>query len=129
MIFTKLLKAGLLIKSCIWLRPRIKVVIFFSVAILSVWMAHAEYLDYVSLSGESGYLARSYALKWMITLVMLMGYYYCSKKCQEQPIKLIRGKSSPVDNNKKREKTGNDGFDILRNKDVLESKADKIINK
>jgi|TARA_B110000908_G_scaffold97774_1_gene115443 hypothetical protein len=129
MIVTKLIKAGLLIKTGVWLRPRIKKVIFFLAAILSIWVAHDEYLDYVGLSGESRYLALSYVFKWIMTLLMLMSYYYFSKKYQEQSIKIIRRKGLPADNSKKTQETGNDGFDFLRNKDVLESKADRILNK
>ena len=64
-----------------------------------------------------------------MTLLMLMSYYYFSKKYQEQSIKIIRRKGLPADNSKKTQETGNDGFDFLRNKDVLESKADRILNK
>lgn len=107
--------------------------------VLIVWLVHGEYLDYLAnLSAQqrdaaSVYLAESYIAKWLLSLFALAWVIVASKKRAK-----IRAQSSSSQQNKSRfgktvvstkskSQTKDDGFDFLRDKPTLESRADKVL--
>lgn len=129
-MLTQLLKAGLLLKAGIWLKPRAKGLILTISAVVFCWIIHSEYLAYVEHSGEKGYLAISYAIKWIVTLSFIAAYFFSSRKDLTKPLTRSEIKSGSTKNQAKSTTTNpDDGFDFLRSKKELETKADKTIKK
>ena len=86
--------------------------------IVIVWIATNEYKSYLVFHPENSYLGSVYILKWLVIIVSVAVFV----------IRLIKKKSSKnTDNIKELTKPDQDRFDYLRNKDKLESKADKIL--
>lgn len=119
--------------SSIWLLPFIVLCI--------VWLAHSEFLSFLSAAypdastAKSWMLGISYLLKWGITLLAFIWILLRSRRQRlakgsvlDTPFGPSRSKGSSIAESKQRTvDIKNDGFDFIREKKRLESRSDKII--
>ena len=121
----QLIRAGIVFKVFIWLKPRLKALLV-TIGIIAVsWLIHSEYLSYAQHSGNTGLLGISFILKWVVTISSVLGYLFYQLK--RANIEGISKNSFEECSKAQSESPENDGFDFLRSKDKLESRADKII--
>ncbi|NQX89137.1 MAG: hypothetical protein HRT77_10790 [Halioglobus sp.] len=123
-MLNQLLKFTLVSSLLLWLRPRWKGLLVLCVSVLLVHIMHAEYLGYVELSGDRSFLVWSYVLKWLVLILAVVIYLFFvlsgSRKVEPDKAKW----REPLAN----QGTADDGFDFLRQKDQLKSRADMVIN-
>lgn len=127
-MLNQLLRFTLVSSVLLWLKPRWRGLLALTVVVLLVHVLHGEYLGYVELSGNDGYLLASYAVKWLALLVAVLAYYLFAIRGLSRPRKpapqappkppLVGDAAPPA---------GDDGFDFLRRKKELEGEADKVI--
>ena len=126
-MLNQLLKFTLISSLLLWLKPRWRGLLGLSALVIAVHTFHGEYLDYAERSGDQSFLVWSYAIKWITltaAVLVYMAYMMTSqhKRAQsvdERRIKKTRKASTiPV---------ADDGFDFLRKKQQLQSRADKIL--
>jgi hypothetical protein len=128
-MFNQILKITLFTTIWFWLKPRWRSLLAFTVYVLFVHYLHREYLDYVEISGDQGFLVWSYVLKWVLLVSGLATYLIFGGIGVKAP----PTKRPPRDQNETATdpSTSNedDGFDFLREKKHLQSQADKLIEK
>ncbi len=119
-IFSLLSKSFIFIK--LWnIKSQIMGLLF---PIALVWILTNEYKDYIDYCSTESYLGTVYIAKWSIIIFSFLIFYIRLKK--DKPLqKQSKSKQSNTENSK--EVSTNDRFDYLRNKDTLETKADKIL--
>lgn len=123
-----LLKAGIYLKLALWIKPRFKGLVISFGLILITWLAHSEYLGYVDRSENNEFLEASYLIKWAIIILICIGYGFFTRKRPKEssPDKQTVAKNTDT---VKENINEDDGFDFLRGKARLDSKADKILKK
>lgn len=109
-----------------WLKPRWRLLATTVVGILLINYLHSEYLVYVEVSENTEYLVLSYVAKFTLIIAILVG---CNiglraKSSENRATHAFtdEGCDSPA-------RTSDDGFDFLREKKRLDSRASKIIKK
>lgn len=134
-MLNQLLRFTLVSSALLWLRPRWRGLLALTGSVLLIHIMHGEYLGYVELSGNGDYLVWSYVIKWvaLITSVTLyVTFAIVGLKPQHRKgspgatVAPAAGKLMSLD---APAVPSDDGFDFLRNKKRLESKADKVIAK
>lgn len=86
----------------------------------TTWIAHSEYLAYKLAVEETSYIGIAFAIKWFVSIVIVGAYaahlylVLPTESLKNQPAKTVQNK--------------NDGFDGIRQKTVLRSKAQQIID-
>lgn len=125
-MLNQLLKFTLFSSLLLWLKPRWKGLLALCVAVVLVHVIHGEYLGYVELSGDRAFLVWSYILKWAALAVSVLVYLFfiLSPTGKAAPGAAIRRASrtpDPVASG-----TADDGFDFLRDKKQLRSRADMV---
>jgi len=126
-VLNQLLKFTLVSSALLWLRPRWRGLLALSVFVILVHVLHGEYLGYVELSGNADFLVWSYAVKWLALLAGVTAYFFLAvlgpprRGNKKEPPPVSTGQQSPL--------PSDDGFDFLRSKKELESRADKVIGK
>jgi len=127
-VLNQLLKFTLVSSALLWLRPRWQGLLALAVAVMLVHVFHGEYLEYVQLSHNDDHLVLSYVIKWMALILvaaiylahLLFGAKSTKKKKpgnqQRSEQSLSRGSAS-----------SDDGFDFLRKKKRLDTRAEKVI--
>lgn len=121
-MLNQFIKAGVFLRLFIWLKPRFKSLLI-TIAIIAVtWLMHGEFLSYAEHSGNARFLGVSFIMKWIITIMTVFGYLIYQTKQVKREEFFIESKNKQNDT-----RSGNDGFDFLRKKEKLESRADKII--
>jgi hypothetical protein len=126
-MLNQLLKITLFASFWLWIKPRWKGLVALAVFLLLVNMLHGEYLGYVELSGNAAFLPWSYLVKWLL-LLAAAGVYMLVLLRADEP-----GSASERDTKRAMPGSGpasaDDGFDFLREKKTLQSRADKLLEK
>lgn len=132
-MLNQLLKFTLVSSLLLWLKPRWRSLLALVVFVVLVHVLHAEYLGYVELSDNQAFLLWSYALKW---LMLILGVsLYCLYTFSHLPVGRRdkkpegRKKKQPIDvpTVSKSALPADDGFDFLRQKEQLQSRAEKLL--
>ena len=129
-MLNQILKFTLFTSLWMWLRPRWRGLLALLVFIGLVTLGHREYLDYVTLSGDKDFLIWSYAVKWLLIASGLL-VYFLLVVMWPRPRQTRAGKST---GSKGQAATTaaepeDDGFDFLRSKKRLQSRAEKLLDK
>ncbi len=132
-MLNQLLRFTLVSGALLWLRPRWKGLLALIVFVVLVHVLHGEYLGYVELSGNDEFLVWSFVLKWLALVSGVLAYLFLAV------LRTAGGKTSPTDVSKSAESPAagkpalnpakNDGFDFLRDKKQLETRAEKLLNR
>ena len=129
-MLNQLLKVTLISSFLLWLRPRWRGMLALSAVVILVHVLHAEYLGYVELSGNDGLLIWSFVAKWSALVVAVTVYLVMT-------LTRPQGKISAVDSRRKKNLSPgeiaslpaeDDGFEFLRKKKRLESRAEKMLS-
>ena len=110
------LKAGAFIAAGHFLKHRIKGLSLLAAFWLIVWLLHGEYTSYVELSGDTAYLVHASLIKIGLYVVALLVYLFA-----------VEGKVRRRSKSKAASK--DDGFDFLRDKKKLRSRAEQLLEK
>jgi hypothetical protein len=127
-MLNQLLKFTLVSSLLLWLKPRWKGLLALCVAVILVHIVHGEYLGYVELSGDRSLLVWSYVFKWIALLAAVLVYLFFvlfgSRRSSPRSAKGAgSGAPDPLANG-----PADDGFDFLRHKKELKSRADVVIS-
>lgn len=128
-MLNQLLKFTLVTTVWFWLKPRWRGLLALSLFVVLVNVLHNEYLDYVQISGDQMFLVWSYVVKWALLTLSFLAYFLFGAvgvKIKAPAETKTAPKSLDVTTNNRNK---NDGFDFLRNKKHLQSRADKIIER
>jgi len=131
-MINNLLKSGLFYQLWRWFKPRSKFLITAFTIIVFTWIFHSEYTDYLAKSNSVEYLGISYFIKWAITIGVIFAFYIRETLSQRNILKSSTSKpeKKPVKPKKIDDTVDeSDGFDKIRSKSHLESRADKLLNK
>lgn len=129
-MLNQLLKVTLISSFLLWLRPRWRGMMALALVVVLVHVLHAEYLGYVELSGNDALLIWSFVVKWSVLAVAVTVYLAMTLTRQQ-------GKSAPMDSRRKKNppagkafpsRSEDDGFEFLRKKKRLESRAEKMLS-
>lgn len=130
-MLNQILKFTLFSSILLWLRPRWRGLLALCALVILVHVLHGEYLNYVELSGERAFLVWSYVLKWAVlvsgVVVYLLLTVFSSRNAPSGTEKLAHRKRPPE--NSGVAEVADDGFDFLRQKGQLESRAEKLISR
>ena len=128
-MLNQLLKVTLFATVWLWLKPRWRGLAVLLIFVVLVNLLHAEYLGYVELSENKDFLIWSYLVKWLLLFAAVITYIAL-------PIRGNSGNSSAgtLSRQKPPLSTGgatneDDGFDFLRDKKELQSRADKLLDR
>lgn len=129
-MITQFLKVGFLIATGRFLKPRLKGLLW----IIGIWLVlrfiHAEFVSYVALSGDTRYVLRASLLK-MFLYALTLGIYVWKverplwPKPAVIPVSPVASANLPMVVLPK----GDDGFDFLRGKEKLRTKAEQLLDK
>jgi hypothetical protein len=128
-MLNQLLKFTLISSLLLWLKPRWRGLLALCALVLMVHTFHGEYLDYAERSGDQSFLVWSYVIKWIALtagVLVYMAYMITGQNNRAQSVHETRIKKKE----KKKVNTipmADDGFDFLRKKKHLQSRADKIV--
>ncbi|MDG2410792.1 MAG: hypothetical protein P8M21_03025 [Halioglobus sp.] len=129
-MLNQLLKVTLISSFLLWLRPRWRGMLALALVVALVHVLHAEYLGYVELSGNDALLIWSFVVKWSVLAVAITVYLAMTLTRQQ-------GKGAPMDSRRKKNapagktvsfRSEDDGFEFLRKKKRLESRAEKMLS-
>ena len=119
------LKIGALIVAGRFLKPRLKGLLLLVVFWLVVNFLHGEYISYVELSGDTGFLISAALIKIGLYLLAFAVYVFTvERKILKRTVKEIESKQI-----QERPAGEDDGFDFLRRKKTLQSPADQLLKK
>ena len=108
--FIKLIAAT---RVFIWIKPRIKKILYFLLFLGIVIYFHNEYLRWAEKSNNLDYLGISFVVKNILILLGIIIFIYNLRN-----LKTVLKKQEL-----------NDGFDRIRDKEKLRSKLDNLIDK
>lgn len=139
-----LLRAGTAFFLWQWLKRRWPGTAAFILVVGITTLAHAEYVGYVEISEDKQYLIAAILLKWTINITALIAYVWylvrftpkdkgaksatLKSKMKSSELKTRDGNAvepTPIADSPTNQQ--DDGFDFLRNKSKLESRADKLL--
>ena len=131
-MLNQLLKFTLFTSAWLWLKPRWRGLLAIIVFVLLVNILHQEYLDYVSISEDKAMLVWSFVVKWGLIIIGVLLYFFSAtlggKPAQAKTGKVKAGtEAAPQAGNA--DESGDDGFNFLREKKTLHSKADKLLDR
>jgi len=123
-VLNQLLKFTLVSSLLVWLRPRWRGLLALGAAVVLVHLLHGEYLGYVELSGDRSLLVWSYVIKWAVLILAALAYllFVVSGSGRGAPMPPRAGARKA-----RQPARVDDGFDFLRDKKKLRSRADLII--
>jgi hypothetical protein len=128
-MFNQLLKITIFTTIWFWLKPRWRGFLALTVFVLLVNVLHREYLDYVEISDNQGFLVWSYILKWGALFTGLVTYLICSS-VGIKTVPQKRSQKPQIESTSESSIQGeDDGFNFLRDKTHLQSQADKLIDR
>jgi len=119
------LKIGAVIVTGRFLQPRFKGLL----ALIAFWFIvrflHAEYLSYVSLSGDTQHLILASLIKIALYLLAFLVYVLSVER------RILKRSASEIEARQlqAREAGTDDGFDFLRQKKKLDSPTDQLLKK
>lgn len=129
-MLNQLLKFTLVSSLLLWLKPRWKGLLALIVSVVLVHVIHGEYLGYVELSDDRGFLVWSYVLKWIALLAAVLVYLFLSlsgvRKGSSPPSRKSGDARAPDE--QATAPAADDGFDFLRGKNQLKNRADMVIS-
>lgn len=111
-----------------WLEPRWRSTLALVIGWLLVTVLHNEYAEYVRISENTGFLWLSYLLKWLLILSGIAAYAWFSVLAPRQPARHGDGAAATA-KSPDSSLPPDDGFDFLRHKNTLSSRADKVIDR
>ena len=124
-----LFKSGFLVFISIWIRPRIKGLLFTLFIIIVTWLIHREYIAYLQLIGNFTSAGLSYFVKWTVIILTTLSYYYFveTKNNKDAPrhsvgLDIDIAKKNAIAQKKE------DGFDFIRAKKDLKTSSQRILN-
>ena len=125
-MINQLFKLGVLITTGRFLKPRFKGLLCVLAVWLLLWFLHSEYVSYVQLSGDTGYVLYVTVAK-IVLYAISIGIYVLlvEKRLWPQPVKVpppsATKSSQPTTGRQPKEKleATDDGFDFLRKKKTL----------
>ncbi|MES2625993.1 MAG: hypothetical protein V4628_11995 [Pseudomonadota bacterium] len=129
-MITQFLKVGFLIASGRFLKPRWKGLLW----IIAIWLvlqfSHAEFVSYVELSGDTRYVLHASLLKVLLYALMI-GIYVLKVERPLWPktIPLSKMPTVPTNTSLVALPKGDDGFDFLREKEKLRTRAEQLLDK
>jgi hypothetical protein len=128
-MLNQLLKFTLLSSLLLWLRPRWRSLLALVTLIVLVHVLHGEYLGYVELSQDRSFLVWSYFIKWFFLIAGVLVYLSFAVGGSAIAVATASGKGANKEHQAKPSAVSGDGFDFLRNKKYLQSRAEKILAK
>jgi len=125
-MLNQLLKFTLVSSLLLWLKPRWRGLLVLCGTVVLVHVLHGEYLGYVELSGDRSLLVWSYVIKWAALVLAAITYLLfvlsgSGRRSPASPRSVVDREASSQSAN------ADDGFDFLRNKKALRSRADLVI--
>ena len=127
-MFNQLLKFTLISSILLWLKPRWRGLLALSVLVILVHVLHSEYLGYVELSGDRSLLIWSYVFKWTVLVLGVLVYLFLSLSGLKRNVTPAGRSGKRKDAEVQKAVATDDGFDFLREKKQLQSRADKVIS-
>ena len=134
-MLNQLLKFTLVSSALLWLRPRWKGLLALVVFVLMVHVLHGEYLSYVELSENDEFLVWSYVVKWTALILGVLVYFLVVLSgggSAAEPAALFETRNKPralPRGGAATDSAVDDGFDFLRDKKQLQSRAEKLLAK
>lgn len=134
-MINQLLKLGALIATGRFLKPRLKGLLWVAAAWLLLWFVHSEYVAYVQLSGDTSFVLWAALIKTgLYALSIALYVLLVERPLWPKPVKMppphapaatpaAPGTATPSP------RSGDDGFDFLREKRKLRSQADDLLKK
>lgn len=126
-MLNQLLKFTLISSVLLWLKPRWRSLLVLCVVVVAVHIFHGEYLNYAELSGNQSFLVWSYIIKWGVLIVSVLLYMAYTVARQNDPKTGARRVRNKKNGKVDLVPAPDDGFDFLRKKNKLQSRAEKII--
>ena len=126
-MLNQLLKFTLVSSALLWLRPRWRGLLVLACAVLLIHVLHSEYLEYVLLSSNDTNLVLSYGIKWAALLVVATTYVAFLLSGASPSHRRRNEAAAPPEKRRVDTAPADDGFDFLRNKKRLQSRAEKVI--
>lgn len=143
-MFNQLLKLGALIATGRFLKPRLKGLLWVGVVWMLLWYAHAEYVHYVELSGDTSFVWKASLIKTLVYALSIAVYVLLVERpLWPRPVRVPApqhavakpavksGSGAPEGAGKApgRQGAGDDGFDFLRHKPKLRSPSDELLGR
>ena len=124
------LKAGMLIATGRFLKPRLKGLLWVAAIWLVLHFVHAEFVSYVALSNDTRFVLHAALLK-LVLYALTIGVYVLTV---ERPLwpkstPLAKVMTPVATTNLVSLPKGDDGFDFLREKDKLRTRAEQLLDK
>jgi len=131
-MLNQLFKVTLFTSIWLWLKPRWWGLLCLGLYVLLVSFLHKDYLSYAEISEDHSFLVWSYVVKWGLLLVGFLIYLLYSVWSLGGDTKLSTKKEAAKKGSAKKGQDvpappANDGFEFLRAKPNLQSRADKIL--
>ena len=101
------------------------------ILVVTLWLiviAHGEYVEYVQVTENKRWLAESFLVKWTFVFLSIVLYAVYNFRTTLQ-LKTPPLAKAPKETSEKELKEADDGFDFLRDKTRLKSRADQILDK
>ena len=116
-----------------WFKNRWRSTLALAVFLALTASIHDEYIEYVELTNEASFLLASYFIKWVGIIIGVSLYVLLSilRGTSMKPNAILNQKHKASDATVKSSSSlddEDDGFNFLREKDRLESRAEKLIN-
>src|SRR5688572_6427363 len=129
-MITQFLKVGFLIASGRFLKPRWKGLLW----IIAIWLVlrfiHAEFVSYVALSGDTRYVLHATLLKMFLYALTLGVYVWkVERPLWPKPTTLAATPTASTTSALVSLPKGDDGFDFLRDKEKLRTRAEQLLDK
>jgi hypothetical protein len=128
-LISNLFKISFILVFIKWIKPRIKSLLWTSIPLIIVLYLHSEYVSWAIASESIEYLGISYVVKNIVIFVLVMLIlFFLTKKFNNK-------NSETLEYLKVREKIRNienphhEIIEKLRNKEKLETRSEKILNK
>ncbi|MDG2045886.1 MAG: hypothetical protein P8J79_01615 [Halioglobus sp.] len=126
-MLNQLLKFTLISSVLLWLKPRWRGLLALSVVVIAIHTFHGEYLDYAERSGDYSFLLWSYIIKWIALTAAVLLYIVCTIAGQNKQMPRVDETRIKKNSRGNAPPSADDGFDFLRTKRHLQSRADKIL--
>src|SRR5688500_17961022 len=128
-MITQFLKVGFLIATGRFLKPRWKGLLW----IVGIWLVlrfvHAEFVSSVALSGDTRYVLHASLLKMLLYALTLGVYVWTVERpLWPKPAAVpIPSPNLPANSQMTTLPKGDDGFDFLRDKEKLRTRAEQLL--
>lgn len=156
-MINQFLKISMLVVTGRFLKPRLRALLLLAAVWFTITWLHGEYVDYVSLSGDTRFYLYASLIKLVAYVLAFLSYFLLverrillasrtpkrnpgkrmnmtkafssSPSNPSNPANLLNSPTSSASSNLPVTQPGDDGFDFLRHKRKLESSTDKILQR